>query len=191
MNGPQARGVLQGLDHGTRLFPETKWAEIADRVADAFRMGAEEREWFRNKEVAKLIASIPFLAGCDDAERTAVAHVGTYLLSIKETKPYFNASSGDDGSIFDRLRLIAQFKGGNPAIIDRGMSLLALNMIIDYRRDAAEDVVLGKHNPVSSGSFDSDAIIADLKRRIEGTPCPEMETIFDSTLGPLAWWAAN
>jgi len=50
----------------TRLFPESKWTEISGRVFEAFRMTEEEKARFGGGMIAKLIAAIPFLAGCDD-----------------------------------------------------------------------------------------------------------------------------
>ncbi len=171
-----------------RLFHEEKWTEISGSVADAFRMSDEERKRFQAKDVARLIGAIPFLAGCEDAERTAVAHLGTYVLSYRETKRYFNATRADNLSPFERLRLGSNFKGGDSAIIERGLSLLALHMFTDYRRDAAEDVFLRKYNPVSDGTFDHDELTADLKHRIESIICPEMDEIMDSEIGPLGFW---
>ena len=167
---------------------EATWSEIADSIADAFRMQPHEREWFNNKPVARLIAAIPLMAGCHDAERTAVAHLGTYLLSIKSTKPYFNANTADDTDIFERLRLGTNFVGGDQAIIEKGMSMLALSMVIDYAQDTAEDTLRGKYNPVESGAFDYPAIREDLETRIAAVDCPEMEMIlrdFDTQDG---WW---
>lgn len=170
---------------------EATWNEIADSLADAFRMQPHEREWFRNKPVARLIAAIPLMAGCQDAERTAVAHLGSYLLSIKSTKPYFTATTADDTDIFERLRLGMNFVGGDQAVIDRGMSMLALCMVIDYAQDTAEDRMRGKYNPVESGAFDYGAIREDLERRIAAVECPEMEMIlrdFDTQDG---WWSLD
>ncbi len=150
----------------SRGFSE-QWPEIAEAVGSAFRMDTKELEWLRKKPVAKLIAAIPFLAGCDQPARTAVAHLGTYLLSIRETKPFFNADTTDDGDILDRLRLIMNFRGGDAAVIDRGMALLALNMLDDYKRDVQIDAALGKYNPVASGAFDYEAVRTELIRRIE------------------------
>jgi len=171
-----------------RLFSESQWEEISGRVAEAFRMTSDETERLRNKNIAKLIAATPFLAGCQDAARTAVAHLGTYILSLRETKPYFNATEEDNGSVLERLRLISNFKGGDPKIIDRALSLLALNMVTDYRRDAAEDVFLNKYNPVSDGQFEFEALVSDLTRRIEEVSCPEMEQILPIKAGPLGFW---
>ena len=167
---------------------EATWNEVADSLADAFRMQPHEREWFKNKPVARLIAAIPLMAGCHDAERTAVAHLGTYLLSIKSTKPYFNATTTDDTDIFERLRLGTNFVGGDQSVIDKGMSMLALSMVIDYARDIDEDAKRGKYNPVESGAFDYQTVRTDLERRIAAVECPEMEMIlrdFDTQDG---WW---
>ncbi len=173
----------------TQLFTEAKWGEICDAVSKAFRLTAEEQSALQKKEVAKLIAAIPFLAECEDAERTSVAHLGTYLLSVRETKKYFNATENDSETVFERLRLISNFKGGNQAIIERGMNLLALNMVSDYRRDAEEDVFLRKYNPVSAGDFDYPTTIDELKERIREVPCPEMDKIMTLSVAPLVWWS--
>lgn len=170
---------------------EATWNQIADSLADAFRMQPHERAWFRNKPVARLIAAIPLMAGCHDAERTAVAHLGTYLLSLKSTKPYFNAAPADDTDIYERLRLGMNFVGGDLAVIDKGMSMLALCMVIDYARDIDEDAKRGKYNPVGSGSFDYEAVRSDLEERIAAVECPEMEMIlrdFDTQDG---WWGID
>ena len=165
----------------SRAFSE-QWPEIAESVGRSFRMEAEELAWLREKPVARLIAAIPFLAGCDQPARTAVAHLGTYILSIRETKPFFNADPTDDGDILARLRLIMNFRGGEAAVIDKGMALLARNMLDDYRQDIQIDAVLGKYNPVASGAFDYEVARTELNHRIENT-----DTVSDeySDIGPI------
>jgi hypothetical protein len=172
----------------TKLFPEEKWEEISGRVAEAFRMTAGEQEALRGGMIARLIAAIPFLAGCEEAERTAVAHLGTYLLSIKETKPYFNAHDGDTSTVLERLRLISDFKGGNSAIVDKGMSLLALNMVADYKRDIEEDARLGKYNPIAAGVWDFESTVESLEWKIATTPCEEMDDIAPIGASTLSFW---
>jgi hypothetical protein len=147
---------------------ETAWPEIAESIGKAFNMDAEEQEELRDKRVARLIAAIPFLAGCEQPARTAVAHVGTYLLSIRNTKPFFNADATDDIHILERLRLIMNFRDGDKKIIDKGMSLLALCMIDDYK--------------------DYESTRADLVARIEAIDCPQMDEIFDQDMGGESYW---
>ena len=173
--------------HSSQSFSK-QWPQIAEAVGRAFRMDTEDLASFRKKPVAQLIAAIPFLAGCDQPARTAVAHLGTYILSIRETKPFFNADPTDDGDILDRLRLIMNFRGGDAAIIDRGMALLGLTMVIDYQRDMQIDEAMGKHNPVASGAFDYEAIRADLKSRVEAVACPAMDAMFDMWIDVETTW---
>jgi hypothetical protein len=172
----------------TRLFPEAKWAEIAGSVADAFRMTAEEKQQFGEGRIARLIAAIPFLAGCEEAERTAVAHLGTYVLSLRETKPYFNSRPGDGITVLERLRLISEFKGGDARIIERGLCLLALNMVADYKRDIEEDARLGKYNPVAAGAWDFESTVVDLEYKIISVECEEMEEIAPLVMTPMGFW---
>jgi hypothetical protein len=172
----------------TRLFPESAWAELAGRVAEAFRMTEEEKDWLLTGRIAKLIAAIPFLAGCDDAERTAAAHLGTYLLSIRETKRYFNAQPADGVSALERLRLISNFKGGDRKIIERGLCLLALNMVSDYHRDIEEDALLGKYNPIAAGAWDFESTVVDLEYKIISVDCEEMDEILSMVMVPMSYW---
>ena len=175
----------------TRLFTEEKWKEISGNVAAAFRMSHEEELRLREGRIARLIAAIPFLAGCEEAERTAVAHLGTYLLSVRETKPYFVAQPGDNAGPMERLRLIGEFKGGNRQIIEKGMSLLALNMVSDYKRDIEEDARLGKYNPVAAGAWNFESTVEALEWKIVTTPCEEMDEIAPVGAIPLSFWGVG
>jgi hypothetical protein len=173
----------------TKLFPESMWAEISGCVAEAFRMTVEEKERFAGGRIAKLIAAIPFLAGCEDAERTAVAHLGTYLLSTRETKRYFNARPEDGVSVLERLRLGSNFMGGDGKIIEKGLCLLALNMVSDYKRDIEEDARLGKYNPIAARAWDFESTVEELEYKIVSVTCEEMDDIAPIVEIPLDWWS--
>lgn len=178
----------QGAGLSTRSFPDETWGAVASDLAAAFRMDAAEAEALKGNRIAKLVAALPFLAGCDDAGRTAVAHLGTYLLSVRETKPWFCARPEDGASLFERLRLGANFKGGDEAIIRRGMSLLALNMISDYKRDLEEDAAAGKYNPLAAGDFVFEDAVEELEWAIAKVPCDEMDQIITAGEMPLSYW---
>lgn len=154
----------------------TEWENIAASVADAFRMDKEDREWLLNKNLAKLIAAIPYLAGCEDPGRTAITHLGAYILSIR-IKTVANCQPTDDADLFRRLEMINTFIGGDQAIIQKGMSLIALNMIADYARDIEEDRIFGKYNPVDSGAIDYEFEKKRLETIIEAVECREMDEI--------------
>ena len=151
-------------------------------------MPEEEKQAFKSKDVARLIGSLPFIAGCDDAHRTAVTHLGTYVLSVRETKPYFHALPEDNSGVFERLRLGCNFKGGDRDILEKGMSILALIMVNDYNRDMHIDDAIGKYNPLSDGSFDYEALREDLEKKIEAVVCPEIDRIICGDVGTRGYW---
>ncbi len=165
----------------------TEWDNIAGSVADAFRMDKEDREWLQNKNLAKLIASIPYLAECEDPGRTAITHLGAYILSIR-IKTVANCQPTDDVDLFRRLEMINNFIGGDQAIIQKGMSLIALNMIADYARDIEEDRMFGKYNPVDSGAFDYEHEKNQLEAIITSVKCREMDEIMSMDASVRGVW---
>ncbi|MBT3275044.1 MAG: hypothetical protein HN368_17955, partial [Spirochaetales bacterium] len=105
-------------------FSSANWQELGGAVADAFRFTKKERASFLGNNLPRLIAAIPFIADCDDPERTAISHLGTYVLSIR-AKRYALAQPSDDEYVLKRLELLNNFSGGNADIINRGMNLIA------------------------------------------------------------------
>jgi hypothetical protein len=165
----------------------TKWDNISTSVAQAFRFTDDETKKFKEKPLAQLIAAIPFLAGCEDPERTAICHLGTYILSVQIKIPA-NCKPTDDAYIMKRLELVNNFIGGDPEIIEKGMSLIALNMLSDYKRDIHEDILLSKHNPLVSGSWDFEKSEDRLLQTIRRIDCPVMDEIFDEGVGTRDYW---
>jgi len=157
---------------------EAIWCRISNDVAESFRMPEDEKQRFKDKAIARLIAAIPLMAGCENAERTAVSHLGTYILSNRETKHYYNPSISDNKSILERLRLISTFRGGNSDIINKGMALIALSMLFDYKRDVYVDETLGKYNPVAENVFHFNTQKKALEKIIQSTECKELDALF-------------
>lgn len=174
-----------GVMSGVKMF--TEWENIAASVADAFRMDEEESRWLKNKNLAKLIAAIPYLAGCEDPGRTAITHLGAYILSIR-IKTVANCQPTDDVDLFRRLEMINNFIGGDQAVIRKGMSLIALNMIADYARDIEEDRIFNKYNPVDSGAFDYEYEKKRLENIIESVECREMDEIMSLDDAVEGYW---
>lgn len=162
---------------------------VLGSVAESFRMDKEERQRFVSAPIARLIGSLPFLAGCTRAERTAIEHLGTYVLSVRETRAAFYAAPDDDASVYDRLAPIMRFDGGDPDILRRGMAILALNMVNDYGRDVDLDRMLGKHNPIGSGAWNLDSLRSELQSTIDSIDCEEMDRVVASGAGTNNFWS--
>ena len=73
----------------TASIPEATWEYIIAEMKKVFRFTRKETKWFRNCKTAKLIATIPFAAGCNEAERTAIAHLCIYLAEIRGFQKYY------------------------------------------------------------------------------------------------------
>jgi hypothetical protein len=170
------------------VWTKETWAEIQDLVSAKFRLSASEREGLAESRVAQLIASIPYLAGSSNAKRVSLANMAVYMMSFGESKEAFNATTDDDADVFARLRL-ANFGDGDPQIIERGLAMIALNMVADYRRDTVTDLVNGKHNPVATASWDYEKLEAELIETIESIDCPQMDEITSVPQVMDAFWA--
>jgi hypothetical protein len=133
-------------------FTADLWAEIVSTIAQVHRLTDEERSRFAKAPVPKLIAAIPFVAGCESPQRTAIAHLGTYLAAMRV--PAFNHKPTDRQGIYSRFAPIMTFQGGSENIIMAGMARLALVSYYDHVRDQADDSITGKYNPVTAKEWD-------------------------------------
>lgn len=139
------------------------WEKISGRVKTVFNFGIERSEWLKENKTARFIAEIPFLAGCDKAEETALSHLAIYLLALDDsTKEVFFHNPEDDKDVYSRLAPIAGFKGGNQDAIDCCMALLALCMVSNYKKDIENDKKIGKYNPVGAGVWNYEEMSAGL-----------------------------
>ena len=175
------------MANGKQFSGET-WEEIVSIIASSFSMDEKRKKALEGNAVAKLIAAIPFLAGCREPERTAVAHVGTYIITAgAAAKKVFAHKSGDDYDVLARMATIAGYEGGDPVVINRGMKILAICMIGVYKRDEKTD--LGKvYNPVAAKKWNADEKIASLSAAVSAAPNPEMDTILTAEGAVNDWW---
>ncbi len=140
------------------------WKSLSGIMVDSMRMTEGETLRFQANTVAKLIGLLPFMAHCDDPERTALSHLATFVIAGRgESRRVFDHSPADDVEPLARLRTISDFKGGDDATIERGMALLCLCMISGYERDIELDSRLQRYNPLSSGGWN----IAETRGRLD------------------------
>ena len=91
----------------------------------------------------------------------------------------------------EQLRLIMNFRGGDPNIIDKGMTPLALSMLDDYKRDIHIDETFRKYNLARAGSFDYESTREKLLSRIDTVACPQMDEILNSDMGRESYWGGS
>jgi hypothetical protein len=175
-------------DMNTNLI-DPLWDRISATTAEALRMTDGETETFKANSIAKLIGLLPFIAGCEDAHRTSLAHLATFILANRgQARGVFDHGPADDGDVLARLRTIADFKGGDRALIDRGMALLGLCMLAGYRRNLAKDALTGEYNPAASGAWPGSAQEKTLKDALAAKPSVEMDAVFTLDLAVRGFW---
>lgn len=164
-----------------------QWSRISSRIRAVFNFGIEKSEWLMSCRIAKFIAAIPFLAGCEKAEETAFSNLSIYILSTNESSKdiYFHKPS-DNSDIYSRLKPISHFNGGDEKTIQCCLDLIALNMISNYKKDAEYDRTIGKYNPVADGSWNyysiSSKLIKSINKKITAG-ITELYTIEEASKG--------
>jgi len=155
-----------------------KWNYIVNEAASVFRLTDSEKETLNNSTTAKIIATIPFAAKCINAERTAIAHIGLYLMEKRGFQQYCAHLPEDDSDIFKRLAFISTFEGGNAKIIRHGMNMLALIMIEGYKQSAKKDLRNGIYNPIANGKWNHRKIKNELLEQLSEIECPMLDELF-------------
>ncbi len=134
---------------------DSLWNRLSDVSAEALRMNDSETRAFKNNKVAKLVGLLPFAAGCDDAMRSSLSHLATFVIANRgRARRFFDHAPADDANPMARLRTIADFKGGDSAALEQGLARLALCMTSGYRRDAEIDRLTGEYNPVNGDTVE-------------------------------------
>ncbi len=158
-------------------------SDVFTAVIDTFRFTEEERKDFVGNEVAQLVAAIPYVAGCEDAKRTSLAHLSIYFTELRGGSVIFDHNTDDNKSVYTRLRLISLFKGGDEKIIHHGMTILAYIMLEGYKESANRDIENNIYNPLNDGSWDYDVVKTSLLNDIRQNPVNELDKIIMNNTG--------
>ena len=172
-------------------YTDTDWNRLAASAAEACRMDESEGGSLRSSRAARIVGALPFLAGCRNPERTALAHLAVLVLASRgSSRAVFDHGPGDDRDPLARLEPIARFPGGDPAVIRKGMALLGLLLLGGYERDRAKDAASGEYNPLNSGAWNLEETRARLKAEAASAKVPELDAIIDAATAEKGFWDA-
>ncbi len=165
------------------------WGKLADIAVDSLRMTDGEAERFRSSRVARLVGLLPYLAGCEDAERTALSHLATLVIAGRgEARRAFDHCPADDAEPLARLRTVSDYKGGDEAIISRGLTLLGLCMVAGYRRDEEADRLLGAYNPVLEAPEAASKALAALRQALAAGAPNDADAVLSLAEAEKGYW---
>lgn len=165
------------------------WPTLSELSASALRLEPDEKESLAASKAARLVAALPYAAGCPKPESVALAHLATFwIASTGPARSAFDHAPEDDASYLARLAPIADHPGGDPAVVEAGLARLALMMLAGYERDLAADAATGEYNPLNAGAWDvSDARAALLEAaESDGT----LDSILSAREAANDWWQA-
>jgi len=129
--------------------------------------------------MARFIAAVPFLAGCNKAMETSFVHLLTYLVALDEAaRDVFIHKPDDDGDVYARLTPLLSFSGGDERILRCCRDLITICMVSNYSKDAEADRMVGKYNPVAAGSWDADEIIEKLVMSVKASITPAISGMY-------------
>ncbi len=143
-----------------------EWDYFVSEIKNIYRLTDEETSHFAESSTAKIIAAIPFVAGCYRPEVTAIAHLSLYMNELKGFQKYYACNPLDDSDLFERLEPISHFRGGDEKIIECGMNTLAYIMIEGYHKSEKFDKENGNYNPFVSGQWNYRSLKNKLKQQI-------------------------
>ncbi|MDC7222451.1 MAG: hypothetical protein PQJ60_01855 [Spirochaetales bacterium] len=152
-----------------------EYNEVISMASELLNLSEEDTEKMRNNMISQIIVKLPFLARCDNPQRTALSHIViTYAASHYSCKKAFLHNLTDNEDLFHRLECINNFSGGDSKVIKSGMNLLAILMLSDHQKDRGKDLMQKKYNPLNTGTWNYDMIVSQLQEEIHELDCPEM-----------------
>ncbi len=167
------------------IIPE--WDYITNEIKNVFRLTDIEFDELRKSKIAKIIAAIPFEAGCYEPERTAIAHLCLFMAEKKGFGKYCSHVPSDDTTLYNRLSFISTFEGGDEKVIEYGMNMLAYFMVEGYHKSESYDKENNIYNPFVSGKWNYKQTKSLIMKKLESYSNELLDVIF-TTIGPVGGW---
>lgn len=168
-------------------FEIPEWNYLVEEAQSVFNLTESETERLYESKTARIIAAIPFAAGCEEAERTAILHLCAYMAEIRGFQKFCSHLPSDDESLYKRLEMISHFQGGDKNIIEHGMDMLAFIMLKGYKASQKTDAENRTYNPLNSGSWDYEASEKLLEAKIKNLHNVILDGIFYGPLADRGW----
>ncbi len=100
-------------------------------------------------------------------------------MELKGFQKYYAHLPCDDANIFNRLSFISTFDGGNQAVIEHGMYMLALIMLEGYRKSMKKDIQDKIYNPLNSSKWNYKKLHQIIINKINSFSCQNLDSLFD------------
>jgi hypothetical protein len=174
----------------TLVNSDATWSSLVDEVLKGMPDNRDKREFILKHRLCRLIGMLPFIAGTTNPERDGYTNLSLFLLShFNPLKDNCNHLPQDDMDIMIPLIPFCHFSGGDEKILSRGMHLIAMVLIMDYKKNMDKDLDENRYNPLNSGQWNYEAVMDTLSFCVEEIPCPLMDDILSMEFIPFTPWA--
>lgn len=179
-----------GVSDEKRLNPEDNWKCLVSEVLKGMPELEDQKAYILDHRLCRLIGMLPSIAGTEQPLRDGFTNLSLFLLS-KHTpvKDIYDHKPQEDQDIMRPLIPYCHFTGGDERILSRGMHLIAMVLLMDYKKNMDRDLDLNSYNPLNSGQWDYEGIMETLSLCVEDIDCPEMDDILSVDYIPFTPWA--
>lgn len=159
------------------------WKKTIEDMTIVFKLTKEEIIKLSESPILKIIAALPFIAKCEDADRCSYVNLSSCITAFRlGNKSISSFRYSDISSISRRLQYLFNFRKGNKKILKKGMQLIKYAMLLDYKKDLEEDNRVNKDNPLNISKFNFNKEILKIEKTIKSDKySTEIDSLFIDT----------
>lgn len=131
----------------TYYFEDNQWSALQEDIIVSTRLECSELEILKKSPVARILAAIPYLAGCKNPDQIAVLEVSLYIAAMRNEKLFSHRANQ---TIKERIYsgFLQPLQTGDPDVVEFGFTLLELISLNDHYHDLPSDILTGHANPL-------------------------------------------
>ena len=166
------------------------WEYLVDEVLMGMPQYLDKRDTIVRHRLCRLIGMLPYIASTDNPVRDGFTNLSLFLLSKDSpVEDVYNDNLSGHKDIMRPLIPFCHFSGGDERLLSRGMHLVAMVLLMDYRKNRDRDLDENRYNPLNSGQWNYNAVMETLSLCVEDVPCPLMDDILSMEFLPFTDWS--
>ncbi len=166
------------------------WESLVDEVLMGMPQFTDKRQAIIEHRLCRLIGMLPYIASTDNPVQDSFTNLSLFLLSKDSpVADVYNDHPQQHMDIMRPLIPFCHFTGGDERLLSRGMHLVAMVLLMDYRKNMDRDLDENRYNPLNSGQWNYQSVMETLSLCVEEVPCPLMDDILSKDYLPFTDWA--
>lgn len=142
-------------------FTEENWTDLLVQFAKVFGQPAADK--IKSSDLAKFLASVPYVSCARDPDRSAMAYL--LMLQADFSCQVWDYRESDQVTLFRRSETFAYGKGSVRALNDFAIRALTIAAIGGYTAWQAVDAERGTLNPITCGAINGPKVVAKLTKQ--------------------------